>query len=407
MVDPQMKQKIEDVQSKEKRKERFFGGMKTEKGDVNDNFFYFDSNAKVDRENTYGNNLEKLIEMYDDISCYKNKDFVGQCKSIQKFFFRLTSLPEPKNVRSFSVIKCTYAYILYKYNQDRNYKYVNEQFRSLRQDLNIQSILHTDVINIYETNIRICIVNNDLFQFLQCINKLFEMYQKLNINKSKVEFMCYKMIYLTLQNMHQEFCQVYFNLTEEERHDENIQLCLYLNDCVKNKMYLINVNMIEPIDNDKNHDYIYSRIYVNNCILNYMAQLMELSENSVLNTNVEELSAFIKAHGDLSKTEKVANINFVQGKNGTCKMPYLTNCLITLFLPKYRLLALINICKTSMKVNINTLTKLLNFKDDEECLKFLKEVNADVSNNDVLTKSSLTNLLKSPLLKNRYINHIR
>lgn len=56
----------------------------------------------------------------------------------------------------------------------------------MRQDLNIQNIFHHDVINIYETNIRICIVNNDLFQFLQCINKLFELYQRLNIKKSKV-----------------------------------------------------------------------------------------------------------------------------------------------------------------------------------------------------------------------------
>ncbi|VWU52658.1 conserved protein, unknown function, partial [Hepatocystis sp. ex Piliocolobus tephrosceles] len=63
--------------------------------------------------------------------------------------------------------------------------------------------------------------------------------------------------------------------------------------------------------------------------------------------------------------------------------------------------------RTSIKVNVSTLTKLLNFENDEECKQFLNEVNTTLSNNEVLSKPSLVNIMKSPLLKNKYINHIR
>ncbi|CRH01108.1 conserved Plasmodium protein, unknown function [Plasmodium relictum] len=405
-VDKKIKLSQQEIERREKRKERFYDISKNKKSELIENSFYIDEDVKDEKENDEDMNLDKLIEKYNYSSCYKNKNFVGECKNIQKFFFRLTSLPEKKNVRSFSVLKCTYAYILYKYNIDKNYKYINEQFRSLRQDLNIQNIFHNDVINIYETNIRICIVNNDLFQFLQCINKLFELYQRLNIKKSKVEFLCYKLIYLTLQNMHQEFLIEYLTLSEEEKNHENIQLCYYLNECIKNKMYLININMISPLDAELNHKYIYYRIFLNNHILKYLPSLMSLSENAMLNVNINSLVSFVKNHGKVNDFENNEIPNSLD-KNEGVKMPYLTNYLIVLFLPKYRLLALINICKTSIKVNISTLTKLLNFENDEQCLKFLNEVNTIISNNEVLSKSSLVNLMKSPLLKNKYINHIR
>ncbi|CXH79683.1 conserved Plasmodium protein, unknown function [Plasmodium berghei] len=403
--DKKLKLSLEEIEKREKRKERCFDIGKSKKKELGGgNPFYLDIYGETGSEEY--RNLEILIEKYNYSSCYKNKNFVGECKNIQKFFFRLTSLPEKKNVRSFSVLKCTYAYILYKYNIDKNYKYVNEQFRSMRQDLNIQNIFHHDVINIYETNIRICIVNNDLFQFLQCINKLFELYQRLNIKKSKVEFLCYKLIYLTLQNMHQEFIIEYLTLSEEEKHNSNIQLCYYLNECIKNKMYLININMISPLNETENHEYIYYRVFVNNHILAYLPTLMSINENADLNVNIDSLSAFVNEHSDPSRLENIQN-DVAMTDDNAIKMPYLTNYLIVLFLPKYRLLALINICKTSIKVNISTLTKLLNFENDHECLKFLNEVNTIINNNEVLSKPSLVNLLKSPLLKNKYINHIR
>ncbi|ANQ09277.1 SAC3/GNAP family-related protein [Plasmodium coatneyi] len=405
--DKKKKLSAEEIESRDRRLEKYGDVTKGRKNEQLDNSFHIDYNGSYEMDQSDYNTLEKLLDKYNFSSCYKNKNFVGLCKSIQKFFFRLTSLPERKNVRSFSVIKCTYAYVLHKYNQDRNYKYINEQFRSMRQDMNIQNIFHDDVINIYETNIRICIVNNDLFQFLQCINKLFELYQRLNIKKSKVEFLCYKLIYLTLQNMHQEFLVEYLTLSDEEKNHENVQLCYYLNECIKNKMYLVNVNMVSPLDDEVNHLYIYKRVFINDHVLTYLPNLMGLSENRDLNVNMDLLTEFVKEHSEV-KTEEVAECFSSGGvKKDVVRMPYLTNYLIVLFLPKYRLLALINICMTSIKVGLSTLTRLLNFENDETCLSFLEEVNTIMKNNEVISKPSLDNLMKSPLLKNKYINHIR
>ncbi|GAB67518.1 SAC3/GNAP family-related protein [Plasmodium cynomolgi strain B] len=405
--DKKKKLSAEEIESRDRRLEKYGDVSKGKKNEQSDNLFYIDYNGAHDMDHSDYNTLEKLLDKYNFSSCYKNKNFVGLCKNIQKFFFRLTSLPERKNVRSFSVLKCTYAYVLHKYNQDRNYKYINEQFRSMRQDMNIQNIFHDDVINIYETNIRICIVNNDLFQFLQCINKLFELYQRLNIKKSKVEFLCYKLIYLTLQNMHQEFLVEYLTLSDEEKNHENVQLCYYLNECIKNKMYLVNINMVSPLDDEVNHLYIYERVYINDHILTYLPSLMGLSENKDLNVNMDLLIEFVKQHSEVKAEEVGECLEGGDGKKDTVRMPYLTNYLIVLFLPKYRLLALINICMTSIKVGLSTLTKLLNFQNDETCLSFLEEVNTIMKNNEVISKPSLDNLMKSPLLKNKYINHIR
>ncbi|CAA9989308.1 SAC3/GNAP family-related protein, putative [Plasmodium knowlesi strain H] len=405
--DKKKKLSAEEIESRDRRLEKYGDLSKGRKNEQWDNSFHIDYNGSYEMNHTDYNTLERLLDKYNFSSCYKNKNFVGLCKNIQKFFFRLTSLPERKNVRSFSVLKCTYAYVLHKYNQDRNYKYINEQFRSMRQDMNIQNIFHDDVINIYETNIRICIVNNDLFQFLQCINKLFELYQRLNIKKSKVEFLCYKLIYLTLQNMHQEFLVEYLTLTDEEKNHENVQLCYYLNECIKNKMYLVNINMVSPLDDEVNHLYIYRRVFINEHILTYLPNLMSLNENKDLNVNMDLLVQFVKDHSEIKNYDVPECVEGGGVKKNVVKMPYLTNYLIVLFLPKYRLLALINICMTSIKVGLSTLTRLLNFENDETCLSFLQEVNTIMKNNEVISKPSLDNLMKSPLLKNKYINHIR
>lgn len=415
-----MKLNEEEIANRERRRARFFGdttyqniqpNFNPRKKEVFENAFYIDDGVTMDYNNCDNMSLDKIIDKFNCAECYRNTNFVGECRSIQKFFFRLTSLPEKKNVRSFAVLKCTYAYILYKYNNDRNYKYINEQFRSLRQDLNIQSVFHNDVINMYEANIRICIVNNDLFQFLQCINKLFELYQKLNIRKSKIEFLCYKLIYLTLQNMHQEFYREYLVLSDDEKKHPNIQLCHYLNECMKNKMYLIYVSLISDLNQEENHAYIYSRIYINNHILKYLPQLMKLKDNKELNIDMTLFTSFINNHKELTPNDYENDIlydyqNFNQ-RSEKLTMPYLSIYLIILFLPKYRLLALINICKTSLKVQISTVTHLLNFESEDLCLQFLEEVNAVINNKEIMSKASLGNLLKSPLLKNKYINHIR
>lgn len=150
---------------------------------------------------------------------------------------------------------------------------------------------------------------------------------------------------MTLQNMHQEFLIEYLALSDEEKNHENIQLCYYLNECIKNKMYLININMVSPLDDEQNHEYIYYRIFVNNHILQYLPILMSLNENVDLNVNMDSLISFVKSHGEMNNLESIEKKKCNIENSNQIKMPYLTNYLIVLFLPKYRLLALINICK--------------------------------------------------------------
>lgn len=119
--DKKLKLSLEEIEKREKRKERCFDIGKSKKKELGGgNPFYLDIYGETGSEEY--RNLEILIEKYNYSSCYKNKNFVGECKNIQKFFFRLTSLPEKKNVR---IEFCLFVFFLYTYISDN---YITQQY---------------------------------------------------------------------------------------------------------------------------------------------------------------------------------------------------------------------------------------------------------------------------------------
>ncbi|KAF8819383.1 SAC3/GANP family protein, partial [Cardiosporidium cionae] len=146
---------------------------------------------------------------------------IGLNMELEKSFLRLTGLPDPANVRPESVLHNSLKYIQEKYLQNRNWHYIEEQFRSIRQDLAVQSIKNEFTIEVYETNARLALKNNDLGQFNQCQTQLKELYRMLPQANHRVEFLCYRLIYMALQNMTTHLIRVvgnwrrYFRMAEE------------------------------------------------------------------------------------------------------------------------------------------------------------------------------------------------
>lgn len=84
-------------------------------------------------------------------------------------------------------------------NKTSDYNYVSEQFRSMRQDMTIQSIENEFTVSVYETHARIALESLDLDQFNQCQTKLIELYRSF---KGKViEFLAYRIIYMALYSV--------------------------------------------------------------------------------------------------------------------------------------------------------------------------------------------------------------
>ena len=65
----------------------------------------------------------------------------GTCMTVEKSYFRLTQAPDPSEVRPEPVLMETLKMLQSKWNGKKaDYKYIDDQFRSLRQDLTVQRI---------------------------------------------------------------------------------------------------------------------------------------------------------------------------------------------------------------------------------------------------------------------------
>ena len=86
-----------------------------------------------------------------------DQPLVGRCMNLEKQYFRLTSAPDPANVRPLSVLEKTLELLKKKWRDEQNYSYICDQFKSLRQDLTVQHIKNDFTVLVYEIHARIAL----------------------------------------------------------------------------------------------------------------------------------------------------------------------------------------------------------------------------------------------------------
>ncbi|KAJ1605932.1 putative SAC3/GANP/Rpn12p [Cryptosporidium canis] len=150
---------------------------------------------------------------------------VGLSTDLEKQYLRLTSCPDPNLVRPESVLKKSLDFVYGNYlnysssqassssqkQKKYDWKYLEEQFRSIRQDLTVQGIKNLFTIQVYELNARVALENHDLGQFNQCQTRLKELYSLGLVefeHSNREEFLCYYIIYVALQNMNTDLIRV-------------------------------------------------------------------------------------------------------------------------------------------------------------------------------------------------------
>ena len=134
--------------------------------------------------------IQKNIESF--------KPIIGTCTDLEKTYYRMTEHPDPSHVRPEHILKKSLKMLSEKWKRKvADYKYISEQFRSIRQDLTVQQIQNEFSVKVYETHARIALESSDLAQFNQCQTALIPLYDK-GIKGNFHEFFAYRILYTAL-----------------------------------------------------------------------------------------------------------------------------------------------------------------------------------------------------------------
>ena len=108
-----------------------------------------------------------------------NRKAVGTSLELEKSYLRLTSAPSASVVRPPRVLKEALELVKQKWRKNRDYAYVNDQLKAIRQDLTVQQkrggVLASEV---YETHARVALECGDWAEYNQCQTVLRELHAK-------------------------------------------------------------------------------------------------------------------------------------------------------------------------------------------------------------------------------------
>ena len=150
---------------------------------------------------------------------------VGTCQVLEKQYFRLTSAPNPSQVRPEPILRQTLDLLKKKWKKEGNYGYICDQFKSMRQDLTVQRIKNEFTVTVYEIHARIALEKGDLGEYNQCQTQLRALYaQKLGGNP--VEFKAYRILYFIHTSNRTALNDVLADLTTAEKEEKAIKHAL-------------------------------------------------------------------------------------------------------------------------------------------------------------------------------------
>lgn len=161
----------------------------------------------------------------DDPMDVDNAPIVGRCQKLEKKYYRLTAAPNPDLVRPPYILQKTLDLLKQKWKDERNYSYICDQFKSLRQDLTVQHIQTDFTVSVYEIHARIALEKGDLGEYNQCQTQLRELYA-LELRGRPTEFKAYRILYFIHTRNRTGMNDVLADLTSAEKSEGPIRHAL-------------------------------------------------------------------------------------------------------------------------------------------------------------------------------------
>ncbi|KAI9031290.1 SAC3/GANP/Nin1/mts3/eIF-3 p25 family-domain-containing protein [Hyaloraphidium curvatum] len=186
--------------------------------------------------------LERLGTAVDaepnpDVIDWDRHTIVGTSQVLEKHYLRLTSAPDPANVRPLEVCRQTLKLLKRKWKDEANYAYICDQFKSLRQDLTVQRIRNAFTIDVYETHARIALEKGDLGEFNQCQSQLKHLYKEVKGAGHENEFKAYRVLYCLYTLNRRDINNLLQDLTAADRKDPQIAHALAVRKAVAHRDY--------------------------------------------------------------------------------------------------------------------------------------------------------------------------
>ncbi|KAL7058424.1 hypothetical protein AAHC03_016838 [Spirometra sp. Aus1] len=119
----------------------------------------------------------------------------GTSEELEKPYLRLTSAPDPSNVRPAEVLVRSLAHVLRRWKEKNDYHWVCEQLKSIRQDLIIQGIQTEFTAKVYEAHADIALDAGDFEEFHQCQSQLLRLHSENLGLARRLEFSAYRLLY--------------------------------------------------------------------------------------------------------------------------------------------------------------------------------------------------------------------
>jgi len=171
-----------------------------------------------------------------NIPDWDHHTIVGCCQKLEKPYLRLTSEPNPADVRPLDVCKKTLDHLRSKWRSESNYNWICDQFKSLRQDLTVQRIKNDFTVSVYEIHARIALEKGDLGEFNQCTSQLRPLY-KLGLEGHQDEFLAYRILYLIYSRNHSELNELLSSIPDSLKQATCVQHALQVRFAVSTANY--------------------------------------------------------------------------------------------------------------------------------------------------------------------------
>jgi len=168
----------------------------------------------------YGNDGNEI-----DLSAFK---IVGTSSDLEKPYLRLTTAPDASVVRPPHILRRSLDMVKEKFRTGvKDYPYVCDQMKSIRQDLTVQCIRDSFTVEVYETHARIALEKNDRDEFNQCQTQLSSLYKEVP-SANRNEFTAYHLLYCIVLNNPSQMLSIITELhaNEERRRECETDECL-------------------------------------------------------------------------------------------------------------------------------------------------------------------------------------